>query len=223
MKKSVSSGILLMLVIVSGCIGTDFIEDVLIPPRVVISAKVDSLKVGESFQFVGEYYDSLGEEKPRQIAWQSSDANIISVDNTGLATALSEGDITITASVGNVMDVIMVNAGQVTSEVATERTGSFRGNFDYDVQGTFTLKEVDGSLVLEFSSNFTASRGPGLYIYLSNSQSSVGGGVELGKLKANSGEQSYDVPASVELNDYNHVLVYCKPFGVAFGVGTFND
>ena len=42
--------------------------------------------------------------------------------------------------------------------------------------------------------------------------------VELGKLKGNQANQNYDVPAAVDLQKYNAVVIYCERFNAVFGV-----
>jgi len=41
--------------------------------------------------------------------------------------------------------------------------------------------------------------------------------VNLGKLKANIGNQNYEIPQDVDLKKYNKVLIWCKAFSVLFG------
>jgi hypothetical protein len=42
--------------------------------------------------------------------------------------------------------------------------------------------------------------------------------VELGPLKGNQGEQNYDLPASVDLQKYNAIVIFCERFHAVFGV-----
>jgi len=42
--------------------------------------------------------------------------------------------------------------------------------------------------------------------------------VELGTLKGNQGDQNYDLPAAVDLNQYQAVAIYCERFHAIFGV-----
>ena len=42
--------------------------------------------------------------------------------------------------------------------------------------------------------------------------------VELGLLKGNRGDQNYDLPASVDLQKYNAVVIYCERFHATLGV-----
>lgn len=207
----------------TSCIGTDVVDQELVPERLAITAKADSIKVGETYMFEAQYFDNLGSPVAANITWESSDPGIISVDENGLAQANIAGNITLTAKVNEAQDVVTVNAGEKTSVSLTERTGVFAGNRDYVVTGDFTLSNVTGNLILTFDDNFSASNGPGLYVYLTNSESSISGGNEVGKLKSNSGGQSYTVSGNINVATYDYVLIYCKPFGIPFGVGQFQD
>jgi len=74
--------------------------------------------------------------------------------------------------------------------------------------------------------NFTTSNGPDVHVLLAQStdeqlkQDFVKGelsSVELGQLKANQGDQNYDLPDSADLSRYNAVVIYCERFHVVFG------
>jgi hypothetical protein len=41
--------------------------------------------------------------------------------------------------------------------------------------------------------------------------------VNLGKLKANMGNQNYEIPQGTDLERYDTVLIWCKAFSVLFG------
>lgn len=221
--KSICLSILLSALLVS-CIGTDYVEEVQVPEEVNIVTSVDSLKVGESFQLVADYFNNLGEKVEVPIEWSSTDSNIISVSNQGIAEALAQGDVHVIASFGEAADSVMINAGNVTTLNENERTGTFMGRSDYSVEGRFILKELDDRLELVFEDNFRASNGPGLFVYLSNQITNVTGGLELGSLKSNSGNQVYTIDKSLaQLESYQYVLIYCKPFRVTFGYGEFEN
>lgn len=75
--------------------------------------------------------------------------------------------------------------------------------------------------------DFTTSNGPDIHVLLSQSDDEnltkdiVTGnlkGVELGQLKANQGDQNYDIPTSIDLQKYNAVVIYCERFHAVFGV-----
>lgn len=191
--------------------------------RLAINAPQNTLTVGQTTQFTIQAFNMFDEEIPAQdINWVSSATNILSINASGLATANAQGTAMITATHGNITSntfAIAVNAAQ-----ATQRTGTFVSLNGYSVNGMVSLIQPSGggNLTLQFASNFQSSSGPGLYIYLSNQANSVAGGVEVSKLNSNSGMQTYQVPAGVNLNTYNYVFIYCKPFNVPFGRAQLN-
>ena len=96
--------------------------------------------------------------------------------------------------------------------------GTFVGVGDgvHDAQGqAFTVPLEDGSNVLRLE-NFKSTNGPDLYVYLSTDKN-ASEFVDLGKLKANQGNQNYDIPNEIDLDKYSNVLIWCKAFGVLFG------
>lgn len=214
----------LTLLMFYGCIGTDIVEEVLVPADLAISRTADSIQIGNTFAFEADYFNEFGQMEAVEINWSSTDPTIISINDTGEGTALDVGSSFIKAAYMNVVDSILVSVATVVNSELSIREGIFKGNRDYEVNGTFTLAEMGNDLELSFDSDFTASNGPGLFVYLSNSQENVTGGVEVGQLQSNSGAQSYTISMSdAQLGTYRFVLIYCKPFGIPFGIGTFNN
>jgi hypothetical protein len=212
-----------MLFMVS-CIGTDIIEPALINSRLEILDFATELTVGDSYQFDAIFVNSMGEAETAPLVWLSLDPEVIAIDETGLASALKAGKTTVVVSFGQYSDSVMVNAGSTTVGSGSERSGALAGKGSYTVGGTAVLsREAGNSLKLQLNQDFQVSNGPGLYLYLSNSGTSVSGGVELGALKATSGSQNYDVPENVTLNTYDFVVVYCKPFRISFGCARLNQ
>ncbi|MDW7695323.1 DM13 domain-containing protein [Flammeovirgaceae bacterium SG7u.111] len=207
-----------LLLLLSGCIGTDILEIEMMDPEIKITSNIMSIKVGEEAQFKAVFFDEVGDMTTTGFTWTSTDESIISIDNNGLASALKEGKVIIEATKGGISDAINVEAGSETIEVLTQRTGTFTGLNNYSVEGTFGITE---NRQLVFQENFKADSGPGLYVYLSNNATSVQGGVELGMLKSSNGLQEYDLPSGIEANTYDHVIIHCKPFNVPFGTGKF--
>jgi hypothetical protein len=75
--------------------------------------------------------------------------------------------------------------------------------------------------------NFTTSNGPDVHVVLAQSADenlkqdfvkSDLNRIELGPMKANEGDQNYDLPASADLNQYDSVVIYCQRFRVIFGL-----
>jgi len=84
---------------------------------------------------------------------------------------------------------------------------------------------ADGKRDLRLT-NFTTSNGPDVHLVLAQSsdnslrQDFVKGpldDVELGLLKANQGDQNYELPGSTDLSKYDAVVIYCERFHAVFG------
>ena len=114
-----------------------------------------------------------------------------------------------------------------TNEPVVLSKGIFNG-FDaiHRGEGIATIYQlVDGTRVLRLE-DFSTSNGPDLHVLLtSNAPTSIGdpvatGYVDLGQLKGNIGNQNYNIPSDVNLDDYSAVVIYCMPFHVNFTVAT---
>ena len=97
-------------------------------------------------------------------------------------------------------------------------TGSFIGVGDgiHDAQGIAKVIPVEsGGNVLRLE-DLVVTNGPDLYVYLSTDKS-ASDFVNLGRLKANIGNQNYPIPAGPDMTKYDTVLIWCKAFSVLFG------
>lgn len=222
-------GALLLPFILAGCIGDDIIfDEVEAQVRFVLS--VDTLGVDDSFQFEVRYTNQIGEVEEPALTWISSDTSLLTVDDTGLATGIAKGDAYLVCEVEisdrpTVRDTaFVVIAGETGMQnLATERTGTLRTTSSYVLEGAFKLKEEGSGLVLELESDYKASSSlPGLYVYLTNNPNSTNGAYEIGKVRTFSGSHSFDI-SGVNLNDFDYVLYFCKPFGVKVGDGKFEN
>lgn len=96
--------------------------------------------------------------------------------------------------------------------------GKFIGVGDgiHNAQGdAFTIPLENENIVLRLE-NFESTNGPDLFVYLATDDE-ASDFVNLGDLKANSGNQNYEIPDGTDLSKYNKVLIWCKAFGVLFG------
>ena len=101
--------------------------------------------------------------------------------------------------------------------VVTEYEGAFVSRNHPTTGQAIVLGNGTGQRFLRFE-DFQTDNGPDLSVYLVNS--SAGGVdefIDLGKLKGNSGEQNYEVPADVDLDVYDTVLIWCVRFSSPFG------
>ncbi|WP_033437848.1 DM13 domain-containing protein [Saccharothrix sp. NRRL B-16314] len=102
-------------------------------------------------------------------------------------------------------------------------TGPFR-SLDYTTSGSATLvRTPDGKLAVQFEALDTTD-GPDLHVYLSDKPADSpeaafdSGFTNLGKLKANRGNQVYEVPAGIDLTAVRSVVIWCERFSEGFGV-----
>jgi hypothetical protein len=104
------------------------------------------------------------------------------------------------------------------SPAANERTGSFVGADEFHFgSGTARLIETaPGSFTVRLE-DFAVRNGPDLFVYLSPSADGyTDGAVELGSLKADRGNQNYEVPAGTDVAAARSVVIWCRQFSVLF-------
>ncbi|MEM6767135.1 MAG: DM13 domain-containing protein [Bacteroidota bacterium] len=212
----------LMALLLSACVGTDIVE-LTTEAKVSILTPVETLQVGDTLEMEAEYIDRFGDPQNTPVTWTSLHENIIQIVNSNSLVAVDTGLATIVATVDGVHDSVRIQATPDPTSFNQNRTGIFEGKNNYTVEGSFDLAMTETGLSLDFGTDFLSQRGPGLYIYLGNSGTSIAGAVELGEIKAFTGAQSYAVPAEVELNTFDFVIVYCKPFGASFGCGAIEQ
>lgn len=96
--------------------------------------------------------------------------------------------------------------------------GDFMGVNDgiHNAEGKAKILTLsDGSQIIRLE-DFRSTNGPDVHLYLStNKQASDF--IDLGRLKANIGNQNYQIPVNTDYNKYNYVLIWCQPFSVLFG------
>lgn len=92
----------------------------------------------------------------------------------------------------------------------------------HGAEGTATIYELpEGNRVLRFE-DFKSTNGPELHVILSKevpTSTFEGVGeemIDLGALKGNIGNQNYEIPADIDLDEYNSIVIYCVPFKVVF-------
>ena len=105
-------------------------------------------------------------------------------------------------------------------------SGSFRDADSFHRgSGIATIYQTpDGNHVLRFE-GFEVTNGPDLRVLLaepedpmSRDELQAGGYTHLAKLKGNRGSQNYEIPADIDLDQQNSVIIYCMPFHVIFSV-----
>ena len=96
--------------------------------------------------------------------------------------------------------------------------GNFMGVNDgiHNAEGYAKILTLsDGSQILRLE-DFRSTNGPDVHLYLSTDKQ-ASDFVDLGRLKANNGDQNYQIPIDTDFNKYKYVLIWCQPFSVLFG------
>ncbi|MBT8231197.1 MAG: hypothetical protein HKO66_12530 [Saprospiraceae bacterium] len=224
MNLQILSYLFLIFIFIS-CIGDDFVDDA-VEPELRITTLVDTIRQGDSFQFEVMYLNNVGQQENVEVSWNSSNNSVLTIDQNGLANAVKTGNVIVTASYESdnsiIEDQIEVVVGMETVINNITRSGTIQVTSNYILKGNFTLSENNDGLLLEIDESYEASENlPGLYIYLTNNPSTTAGAFEIGAVTVFEGTHSYDIPNSVQLNQYSHVLYFCKPFNVKIGDGEF--
>ena len=114
--------------------------------------------------------------------------------------------------------------GQVAPSAgpATVATGRFR-SLGHTTSGRVAVLEVDGGRSYLRLDDLATSNGPDLFVYLSAAPADGPRDrfddefLSLGRLKANQGNQNYEITAGTRLDRYRSVVIWCRRFTYAFG------
>lgn len=181
-----------------------------------VAPKDTSVIVTRTMQFSATTLNAsmtLVEGQP--ITWRTSDDALATITDEGLVRTIEPGVVQIIAASDG------IESTPINLEIfAASRTGTFRPapGTSYTVQGQAFLEQIPGgSLQLRFAANFQSSNGPDLNVYLSTANQINSASVKLGRLQSTRGEQIYEVPSFVEMNDFDHIIIHCLPFNVTFG------
>ena len=124
------------------------------------------------------------------------------------------------------MDKMLEEAANAAPQPVALASGSFRDADSFHKgSGTATIYRLpDGSHLLRLE-DFEVTNGPDLRVLLaepadpmSRDELQSGGYTHLAKLKGNIGNQNYEIPADIDLDAQNSVIIYCMPFHVIFSV-----
>lgn len=110
---------------------------------------------------------------------------------------------------------------QITTSVAA---GDSFVKKRYSINGGWDIAKQGNDTVIRFDEDFKTKSGPDLKVYLSKTDVANLDGkavtqdaVKIAVLKSNRGQQSYIVPAGINLSDYKSVVIHCEAFEVLWG------
>ena len=95
------------------------------------------------------------------------------------------------------------------------RRASISGAAGHSASGTAEIV-LQGSVTLELRSDFRIDSGNNDVI-LTNSTTSMDGGLNLGNMRSLTGAQSYAMPN--DGSNFRYVILWCRPFRIPIGVG----
>lgn len=235
MYKKTQVLLILSLLFLYACVGTDLIDDPIIGEKITISPRIDSLAIGKEQIFNTKFTNKYGiEETPKTITWRSSDPSKISIDATGKAKALAVGKTTIYATTGTVTDSIVLNKNNSTSGGNNDTTFIKKGVFQavsgsYSIKGNVIVRTVKGITQIATDAGFAVSAGPSLYLLLTNhidgrytvtsggnAVNAVSAQITTNKLSTFSGSLTWTAPSDVNPSNYKYVVFYCA-LGPVFG------
>ena len=125
----------------------------------------------------------------------------------------AEQDTTVNETMNTTMDI-----SQNREENKNLIIGDFVGVNDgiHNAEGKAKILALsDGSQILRLE-DFKSTNGPDVHLYLSTDKQ-ASDFIDLGRLKANNGNQNYQIPINADFNKYKYVLIWCQPFSVLFG------
>jgi hypothetical protein len=102
-------------------------------------------------------------------------------------------------------------------------TGAFV-KAEQPTQGSIRIISEGGKTYLEIADNFkTSEQGPDLYVILYRTANPPISDIKekdytiVGKLRKFSGAQKYEIPANVNIKDFNSAAIWCRKFNATFG------
>ena len=99
-------------------------------------------------------------------------------------------------------------------------SGTFIGQSNHVTTGGVSIVEEGGKFYVELADDFSLDGGPDPRVALGNN--GYDSDTLLGELRELTGTQRYEIPANVDISDYNQVFIWCEIAGVPLGVATLN-
>lgn len=238
--------ILVFLLVLSGCIGVDYLDDPIVGESIETESQPIALLKGNSFQATARYYNQYGIEQPVDLVWASSSPVIASVSANGLVTANASGQATIVVSFNTIQSSFQVNVVLDETQVASIEVTVPENQTSLAIGGTkslsATVKNINGQPLMGrtvewFSENTSIASvdntglvtglGMGMADIHAKSEGvksnvitfSVGGG-RSGSFVGAGGYTAVGT-ATLSLMDNKLILQFSNNFQTSFALGTF--
>jgi len=221
--KSFSFFLITVSVLFTACIGDDYVSD-FVQPEIRIVETPSPIAEGETFQLNPIFFNNIGQEENAIFSYSSSDESILTISEDGLINALSKGQSKVIVSTvyqdETISRSIDITVDQTTIIIEPEtKSGTINTTSSYILEGEFTIETTDTGIQIDIDESYKADTSlPGLYIYLTNNPNTNSGALEIGAVTVFDGAHSYEIP-DVSVDDFTHILYFCKPFSVKVGDG----
>jgi hypothetical protein len=196
-----------------------FISNTVNEPLPTTVAVTDKQAASQAYQ----KFTSLNEQDRINAAKQMNQRqkNMVMIGASQINNTMNENLVTSQGIINKQQQTNATNNTTIT--VSTVRTGSFVGAGDgfHNVEGLAKVIPLDGGRSILRLENFKSTNGPNVHLYLATDKA-ASNFIDLGRLKANNGNQNYDIPVGTDLAKYNMALIWCKDFSVLFGSAQLN-
>ena len=96
-------------------------------------------------------------------------------------------------------------------------TGTFTGANTHVTTGSVEILKTDAGYVIKLGADFSLDGAPDAKVALGN-DGVYDPATLIEPLRSLTGEQSYAVPASINIEDYNEVYIWCEKYALSLGV-----
>ncbi|MTI41158.1 Ig-like domain-containing protein [Fulvivirga lutimaris] len=243
MKKT----LLILSIVFTGCIGTDVVDDPIVPQVITINESTQAIMLGDDKVFTVTYFNEYGIEETISPDWFIEDTEIASVSSSGVVTAKSMGQtsliakfdeaesepvlITVTGTVDDVATVIVeAEATQVDIGASIQLIATPLNILENELMGLPVSWSVnDNSIASINQSGLLTGKSQGVVNVTATVEGiksdpfivNVGGQA---KITMFSGESGYTAEGTATLSkaaDGTVTLYLAEDFKTSFALGTF--
>ena len=103
----------------------------------------------------------------------------------------------------------------------TVRSGSFSGLSNHTTQGTASIVKTAGGYAIVLGDDFVFDGAPDPKVALGK-DGSYDASTLLAPLQSDSGTQTFTIPASIDVANFNEIYIWCEKYSVGLGVAPLN-
>ena len=118
-----------------------------------------------------------------------------------------------------------VSMGALPAFAGDGRKGSLSGRKGYNVVGTVEVKKVGGKTIVSLKDDYVfdpAKNPPDIKIGFGNGETYAKGSKIHDKLSVKEGAAEFEVPASIDTDQFSELYIYCEKFTVILAVAPLN-